>query len=51
MSPAGFETAIPASERPQTFASDRATTGIGVANEYIFFESKGICTGSILYKI
>ena len=27
--PAGFETAIPASERPQTDALDRADTGIG----------------------
>jgi len=26
--PAGFETAIPASERPQTHALDRVTTGI-----------------------
>ena len=25
----GFETAIPASERPQTHALDRAPTGIG----------------------
>jgi len=29
---AGFEPAIPASERPQTHASDRAATGIGVPN-------------------
>jgi len=29
MSPAGFETAIPESEWPQTHALDRATTGIG----------------------
>jgi hypothetical protein len=29
MSPAGFERAIPASERPQTHALDRAATGIG----------------------
>jgi hypothetical protein len=28
MSPAGFETAIPASERPQTHALDRAATVI-----------------------
>jgi len=27
--PAGFEPAIPASERPQTYALDRATTGTG----------------------
>jgi len=29
MSPPGFETTIPASERPQTHALDRAATGIG----------------------
>jgi hypothetical protein len=29
MPPAGFESAIPASERPQTHALDRAATGIG----------------------
>jgi hypothetical protein len=29
MFPAGFEPAIPASERPQTHALDRAATGIG----------------------
>jgi len=29
MPPAGFETAIPASERPQTHALDRAAIGIG----------------------
>jgi hypothetical protein len=29
MHPAGFERAMPASERPQTYALDRAATGIG----------------------
>jgi hypothetical protein len=29
MPPAGFEPAIPAGERPQTYALDRATTVIG----------------------
>ena len=29
MPPAGFEPAIPASERPQTYALDRAATGVG----------------------
>jgi len=29
MPPAGFETAIPASEGPQTYALDRGATGIG----------------------
>jgi len=31
MPPAGFELAIPASERPQTHAVDSAATGIGVS--------------------
>jgi hypothetical protein len=30
MAPAEFEAAIPASERQQTHALDRATTGIGI---------------------
>jgi hypothetical protein len=30
MPPAGFETTIPASERPQTYALGRAATGIGI---------------------
>jgi hypothetical protein len=30
MPPAGFELAIPAGERPQTYALGRAATGIGV---------------------
>jgi hypothetical protein len=29
MTPAGFEPTIPASERPQTYALDRAAAGIG----------------------
>ena len=32
MPPAGFEAAIPASERPQTHALDRAVIGIGTAD-------------------
>ena len=31
MTPAGFKTAIPASRRPQTHASDRAAAGISLA--------------------
>ena len=34
MLPAGFEPAIPASERPQTHALDRAATGIGTSASY-----------------
>jgi len=29
-SPAGFETAVPVSERPQAYDLDRANTGIGI---------------------
>jgi hypothetical protein len=34
MPSAGFEPTIPASERPQTLALDRAVTGIGLINFY-----------------
>jgi hypothetical protein len=34
MTPVGFEPAIPASARPQTYALDRANTGIG--SSYMF---------------
>jgi len=42
MSPAGFEPEIPASERPQTHALDRAANGIGskavkLTNKYVYF--------------
>jgi hypothetical protein len=30
MPPAGFESAVPASEKPKTHALDRAVTGIGL---------------------
>jgi hypothetical protein len=33
MPPAEFEPAIPASERPQTNAVDRAATAIGICND------------------
>jgi hypothetical protein len=32
---AGFETAIPATKQPQTYALHRAVTGIGYNNTYI----------------
>jgi hypothetical protein len=34
MPPAGFESTIPASERPQTHVLDRAATGIGSLAPY-----------------
>ena len=36
MLPAGFEPAIPASERPQTHALDRAATGIGETDYWCY---------------
>jgi hypothetical protein len=36
MLPAGFEPTIPASERPQTYALDRAVTGIGCIFSYFY---------------
>ena len=36
----GFETAIPASERPQTYALDRAATGTG---EYLYIMEINFC--------
>jgi len=38
MSPVGFETTISASERPNTYALDRAATGTGtILNAYMCF--------------
>ena len=34
MSTVGFEPTIPASERPQTYALDRAATGTGIRRTY-----------------
>jgi hypothetical protein len=43
MTPAGFETAIPASERPQTYALDGAATVIGEIKNYgVYIASSGI---------
>jgi hypothetical protein len=39
VSSAGFEPAIPIIERPQTYASDRTTTGIGMAEISKVYES------------
>jgi len=32
----GFETTVSADERPQTYALDRAVTGIGVCDLYVY---------------
>jgi hypothetical protein len=40
--PAGFVPAIPTSERPQTHALDRATTGIGLSNNIVPLNSPGV---------
>jgi len=46
MSCVGFEAAIPAIERPQTFALDHMTTGIGVYIIYIIYTNIFICVYS-----
>jgi hypothetical protein len=43
MSRAGFEPAIPATKRPQTYALDRAVTGIGLFN-YILSQTSRLGT-------
>jgi hypothetical protein len=48
MSPAGFAPAIPASERPQNQALDRAATGIG---KYIKPNNNGIGHEMEMYKL
>ena len=35
MPPVGFEPTIPAGERPQTYALDRAATGTGILELYV----------------
>ena len=52
MPSAGFEPAIPASERPQTRALDRAATGVGVLRViltkfYMYFTSHTIFVCSV----
>jgi hypothetical protein len=42
MPPAGFDLAIPASERPQTHALDRAATGIGTKKQVSDFYLIGL---------
>ena len=40
MSQAGFEPAVPASERTQTLALDCAATEIGILSSYLNYEMK-----------
>jgi hypothetical protein len=49
MPPAGFEPAIPASERPQTHALDRAATVIGLIKEHSLHRS--FCTHKTTYVV
>jgi hypothetical protein len=41
MPPAGFESAIPARERPQTRTLDRVATGIGLAESCLAKSAEG----------
>jgi hypothetical protein len=50
MPPSGFEPAIPASERPQTHALDRAATGIGRKTLYPPLRYLTVHTLRIYYK-
>jgi hypothetical protein len=44
MTPANFETAISAGDRPQTYATDRTATGTGCTTFfYIFFNPSVAC--------
>jgi len=40
MTPAEFEPAIPASQRPQNHALDRAATGVGHLHMYRYYKLK-----------
>jgi hypothetical protein len=56
MTPAVFETAIPATERPQTHALDRVATGIGAyylfrLYEYIIQWPRGLRRGSAAARL
>jgi hypothetical protein len=48
MSPEGFEPTIPASERRQTHASDRASTGTSVINDWLVYLIKFCQTAELL---
>jgi hypothetical protein len=50
MDPAGFEPTIPASERPQTHALDRAATGIGF-QPYTSPNHQGSCIKQQLFRL
>ena len=45
MPPVGFEPTISAGERPQTYALDRAASGIGHKNCIIRFSYDGLVAG------
>ena len=45
MPPVGFEPAIPVSERPQIYASARATAGIGIYNH---IAENIVCLGIVI---
>jgi len=48
MTPAGFEPAIPACERPQTHALGRDVTGIGNNSSYYEIEKMNKCDHNVL---
>jgi len=51
MPPVGFELTISEGERPQTYALDRAATGIGITLIYDCYKTqnmKSLCDGPII---
>jgi hypothetical protein len=48
--PVGFEPTIPANARPQTYALDRAATGIGVCNTWVVITHVDIETFPLLRR-
>jgi hypothetical protein len=51
ITPAGFESAMPACERPQNLAVDRTTIGIDVVSVWVYtflLARTGLCTGVLM---
>jgi hypothetical protein len=47
----GFENATPATERPQTYALDRAATGIGIGKNIMINKTKSMCQDAPIIKV
>jgi len=51
MTPVGFEPTISAGKRPQTYASDRATTGTGTLPYLMYIKDKQILVFSFVFDL